>query len=90
MPSRHDPGTPIRGAVLLGQVADQLPVLEIACHRCDRRGRLYTDRLMAVHGPDMPMPELLRLLSADCPRRSAGSWHDVCGAHFPGLERLRL
>jgi hypothetical protein len=28
------------GVVLLGQVATHLPVLEVTCNRCDRRGRL--------------------------------------------------
>jgi hypothetical protein len=69
------------GVVLLGQVAARLPFLEFACNRCDRRGRLSTARLVAEHGPDMPVPELLRILSADCPRRQAmerGFIADVC------------
>ena len=90
MPRRPNPDTPIRGAVLLGQVAALLLMLEVACSRCDRRGRLRTSRLVAEHGAQMPLPELLRILSADCPRRIAGQWHDVCGAHFPGLVRVRL
>ncbi len=87
---RPDPDAPLRSVVLLGEIADQLPVLEIACNRCDRRGRLYSASLIAQHGADMPLPDLLRRLSADCPRRVAGKVHDVCGAHFPGLERVRV
>lgn len=90
MSRSRDHQAPIRGALLLGEVAAQLPVLEVACTRCERLGRLYTDRLVAQHGANIPMPELLRLLSADCPKRLAGRWHDICGAHFPVLERLRL
>lgn len=90
MPRRPDPAAPIRSVVLLGEVAGQLPVLEVACTRCDRRGRLYTDRLVTQHGAGMPMPALLRWLSADCPRRVAGLAYDPCGAHFPGLARVRL
>ena len=33
MPRRHDPDASIRGAVLLGQLAGSLPVLEVACPR---------------------------------------------------------
>lgn len=55
MPWRHDPDASIRGAVLLGQVAEPLPVLEVACNRCDRRGRLRTARLVAQHGTQMPL-----------------------------------
>jgi hypothetical protein len=79
------------GVVLLGQVATRLPVLDLAWSRCDRRGRLRTVRLMAAHGADMPIPELLRILSADCPRRQAmerGQLADVCGIHCPGLAAI--
>jgi hypothetical protein len=71
-------------------VAARLAVLEVACNRCDRRGRLRTERLLAEHGPDLPMPELRRIIAADCPRMVAGHVHDVCGVHFPGLVGLDL
>jgi hypothetical protein len=51
-------------------------------------GRLRTDRLLADHGPAMPMPELRRIIAADCARMIAGYAHDVCGVHFPGLVGL--
>ena len=76
------------GVVLLGQVAARLPFLDLACNRCDRRGRLRAARLMAKHGPSLPLPELLRVLSANCPRRQAmeqGQLADPCGIHCPGL-----
>jgi hypothetical protein len=76
------------GVVVLGQVAARLPVLEVACNRCDRRGRLHTARLLAEHGSDLPMPDLRRIIAADCPRMAANKMHDVCGVHFPGLLRL--
>jgi hypothetical protein len=43
------------GSILLGEVAEHLTTLEIACNRCDRRGRVSMERLMAVHGPAMWM-----------------------------------
>jgi hypothetical protein len=46
------------GVVILGQVADRLLVLEVSCNRCDRRGRLRTDRLLAEHGPRRPIPAI--------------------------------
>jgi hypothetical protein len=73
------------GVVTLGKVATRLPMLEVACNRCDRRGRLRTDRLLAQHGPDLPMPELRRIIAADCARMIAGQVHDPCGVHFPNL-----
>jgi hypothetical protein len=35
------------GVTTLGQVASRLPILEVSCNRCDRRGRLRINRLMA-------------------------------------------
>jgi hypothetical protein len=64
-------------------------MLEIACNRCDRRGRLRLSGLLDRHGPGMPLPDLLRILSADCARRQADKMHDPCGAHLPGLARIR-
>ena len=77
-----------RGVVTLGEVAAKAGRVEIACRRCDRRGTLRTDRLMGEHGPDMPIPALLRVLAADCPRMTADKMHDVCGVHMPELPRL--
>jgi hypothetical protein len=76
------------GVVLLGAVAARLPVLDVACNRCDRRSRLRTARLLAEHGPAMPMSDLRRIIAADCPRMIAGHPYDVCGVHFPGLVGL--
>jgi len=38
----------------------------------------------------MPLPELRRIIAADCPRMIAGRVHDVCRAHFSGLIGLNL
>ena len=78
------------GTITLGQVAARLPVLDVACNRCDRRGRLHAARLLATHGPGLPMPDLRRILAADCPRMIAGRVHDVCGVHFRGLIGMNL
>jgi hypothetical protein len=78
------------GIVTLGQVAARLPVLEVTCNRCGQRGQLRTDRLLAVHGSDLSMPDLRRIIAADCPHMLAGHVHDVFGMHFPGLIGLDL
>ena len=78
------------GVIFLGQVAARLEYLDIACTRCDRHGRLRLDRLLAQHGADMSMPELGRLIAADCPRMVADKMHDVCGWRFPGLSGVSL
>jgi len=79
----------LTGVVLLGEIAARLPVLTIACNRCDRRGRAQTRRLMAEHGPALPLTALRWILAADCPRMIAQEMYDVCSIHFPGLVGLR-
>jgi hypothetical protein len=74
--------------IKLGQVAARLAMLEVACNRCDRRGRLRTDRLLAEHGAGLSMPKLRLIIAADCPRMQADKMHDVCGVHFPQLPGL--
>jgi hypothetical protein len=56
------------GVVTLGQLAARLSVLDVACNRCERRGRLRTGTLLARHGPALPVPALRGVLAADCPR----------------------
>ncbi len=59
-------------AVTLNDIADKITMLEIACRRCERRGRLRVARLIEQHG-DMRLPELRYILAADCPRAEAVS-----------------
>ena len=74
-------GMPRDGAMTLSD----LPVdrLVVVCDRCPRRGVYSVARLMATRG-DAKIPDLLADLSADCPKRLAMKWSDLCGV---GLER---
>lgn len=72
-----------RGSITLAELVSKLDMLEVACHRCDRRGRLGVERLIAEHGADMGLPELRTLRAADCPRARAVTINDRCGVHFP-------
>lgn len=78
------------GVVLPGHLAARLPVLDVACNRCERRGRLRSERLVVQHGAYIPVPVLLRTIAADCPCMQAALLHDVCGVHLPQLSRLEL
>jgi hypothetical protein len=89
MDRRRQPAPPTGPGVFFGQVAARLQTIDVACSRCDRRGRLNTVRLVAEHGADMPEPKLLRILAADCPKMQAAQWHDVCGIHMPQLSELK-
>lgn len=76
------------GAITLGEVADRLAWLEVACRRCPRRGRLATARLVAAHGRPMAMPALRRVVAGDCPAWQAVSVVDLCGVLFPQLPAV--
>ena len=51
------------GAVTLGDVAGKLPMLDVTCSKCDRRGRLSVANLIAQHGADMRLPDLREILA---------------------------
>jgi hypothetical protein len=78
------------GSITLGEIADLTAHLAVACNRCDRAGRYGVATLMAQYGPAFSVPDLLRLLSADCPKRASVSAYDLCGVHCPDLSALFL
>src|ERR1700722_2093300 len=73
------------GSILLGDVAQHLASVDVACNFCERRGKVSIARLMREHGPEMPFPTILRMLSVDYPRRAAGRIAEPCGVHMPEL-----
>lgn len=75
------------GAVALGDVAARASHIEIACSRCERRGRYRLARLVARLGPDFAMTDLGDEL-ANCPRRHAMGHGDRCDVYFHGLVQL--
>ena len=78
------------GSISLDQVAAHTAVLTVACSRCERAGQYRLDTLIARHGPHFGIPELLRLLSDDCPKRHSLSAYDLCGVHCPDLATFFL
>src|SRR5207237_3510553 len=56
-----------RGSSTLGELQGKLTMLEVACHRCERRGRVSLARLIEEHGADMGLPDLWESLAGDCP-----------------------
>lgn len=76
------------GTILLGTVAALAPEIMIACRMCSRHGKLRTERLVQEHGPEMQMPNLLRLLAADCPRLGGPNPNQRCDVHCPTLSEL--
>ena len=70
---------------MLGDLAGKITILEIACRRCERRGRLSVARLIGQHG-DTRLPELRYILAGDCPNAGAVSISERCSAYYPQLR----
>jgi hypothetical protein len=60
-----------------------LQMVELACDKCGRRGRLSKARLIEAYGADVALPDL-RTVIARCDR--AGSMSDPCGAIYVALD----
>ena len=53
------------GVITLAEMrAKGMTMPEVACHRCEQRGRLRIERLIAEHGTGV----LRAIIAADCPR----------------------
>jgi hypothetical protein len=79
-----------RGPITLGAVAAHTAVLAVACSRCDRSVRYNLDMLIACHGKGFGIPNLLRLLSIDCPKRASVIAYHLCGVHCPEVPGFFL
>jgi hypothetical protein len=53
----------------------------VACSKCDWRAAFSRDGLIASHGPDYAMPNLLNHLAAPSCSRLGSGW-DRCGVHY--------
>lgn len=76
------------GAITLAQVAAKIQMLEIACTKCGRHGRMGVQNLIAAHGAGMGLPELKDKLAKGCPRLENPRYDDMCHAHFPQLPKI--
>jgi hypothetical protein len=77
----------VREAMRLSYILSDYPhdVVEIECDKCGRHGRLRTAKLIAEHGPDTKLPDLLRTI-AQCPKW--GSMDDGCRAQYAASSRM--
>lgn len=60
-----------------------LEMIELACDKCGRRGRLSKAKLIEAYGPDIALPDL-RAIIARCDR--AQSMNDPCAAYYVALK----
>lgn len=75
-----------KGSVTLADVAARTTHIEVACTRCERRGRYRLIKLIATYGEDFRMTDLGMQL-ADCPKRKA-SVGERCDVYYPGLRLI--
>lgn len=75
------------GVVTLRDIADKLPMLKVACSRCERHGRLSVAKLIEQHGAGAQLTNLRTILVGDCPR-IGGAIYEQCGVRYPQLVRL--
>ncbi len=73
----------------LGEVAARgKTMLELRGGGCDRHGRLSVKRLIAQHGPDATVRQIMRAQIGDCPKKDSQQWYDRCDPYCPDLARL--
>jgi hypothetical protein len=63
------------------RLADEKATVLVACSKCDWRVAFSRDDLIATHGADYPMPNLLDQLAAPSCSRLGSHW-DRCGVHY--------
>jgi hypothetical protein len=78
------------GVITLGEMQQKgMTMLQAACRKCERRGRLSIARLIAEHGSG-PL-DLRAIIAHDCPRmHPATPMYERCGVHFSELPRRFL
>ncbi len=79
---------PRDGAIIFSDLVGKLDALEVACDKCDRKGRYPVARLIEQRGTDGKVVDLLTELKADCPKQRAGNVNDMCAARCPDLPRV--
>ena len=79
-----------RGLITLGELQGKLDLLDIACHRCERSGRVSLARLIDEHGADTGLPDLWESLAGDCQHAHTTALNNRCAIYYPQLPPLFL
>src|SRR5438477_3065940 len=77
-----------RGSITLGELQGKLDLLDIACHRCERSGRVSLARLIDEHGADTGLPDLWEALAGDCANAGSTALHNRCAIYYPQMVGL--
>jgi hypothetical protein len=79
---------PRDGSIIPRDLLGKGNVLAVECSKCGRSGRYRVARLAKLIGAGGKLTDWLCDLTADCPRRLAGSVSDQCDARCPDLSRV--
>jgi len=72
----------------LADLRPEVTHLDVACSRCDRRGRVSVARLIEQHGPGATLRDAMTGINADCPAREAHGVMERCDIYFPELCKM--
>jgi hypothetical protein len=65
-----------------GQLQGKLTMLEVRCHRCERRCRVSLARPIEEHGADTGLPDLWEEASQpNCPNARTTAVHNRCATY---------
>ena len=67
-----------RGSITLSELQGKLSMLDVACHRCERSGRVSLVRLIDEHGADTGLPDLWESLAGDCQHAGSTALNNRC------------
>lgn len=74
--------------ITFGRAATKLAMLELACRRCERKGRYRLAGLIEKHGADTSIPDWLYGIRLACPLHSTVSLYQQCMVHCPNLATV--
>ena len=79
-----------RASITLSELQGKLSMLDVACHRCERSGRVSLVRLIDEHGADTGLPDLWENLAGDCQHARSTALNNRCAIYYPQLPSLFL
>ena len=82
---RAQAGSSVKTQYTLADLQPWVSHLDVACSRCDRRGRLNVAKLIGQHGAGATLRDAVSDINADCPRRDVHTVMERCDIYFPGL-----
>jgi hypothetical protein len=81
---------PRGGAITFGDLVGKIDMLQVACDTGGHKGHYAVARLIEQRGCDAKVVDFLAEITADCPKKQAGNFNDMCAARCPELPRRHI